>query len=113
MNDYLLTMVQLLKKLGLIILSLIFASTFFGCDGSKDDTSDIIEKLRDNFKIAQEATDSELQAFLEDEPNRVFIETIIKQITFGQRVKDSSGTRGIERYEAEKELRAYLSVMDR
>lgn len=84
----------MLRKWLLIVLVLVLILTIFGCDGSKDNTSPLIAKMREEayFGIARyEATDSELRAFLEDQPNRVFIEATIRQITFGRRLLTNQG----------------------
>lgn len=69
------------------------------CGGNdNDDYLDLIAKIRDPdyFGVTiYEASDDELRIFLRDEPNRIFIEGTIRQITFGYKALEPSGGIGM------------------
>jgi len=55
-----------------------------GCDGRRD----IIDGLRENFEIGhEEATDDQLEQFLDDENNLLFAEAMLDQVRHGQEIE--------------------------
>ena len=103
-------MKRVLLVLGAILILLTGVGAWCGTHREGDsETFDLIANMREEayFGISQyEASDSELLAFLQDEPNRAFIESTVRQITFGQKVLDPPGH---DRTLAEVEFLDYMS----
>jgi len=77
----------------------------------RDEIQDLINGLRTGFHINSfEASDSELRKFLESENNRIFIEAVLKQLSFGERIEhflDTGSTRDLA--STGKETMKYLT----